>query len=107
MVRISENEIISYFRCPMAMKSEQMLIQLTLIMSTFSLVSDGSVQRMVMEKNIIMKKMGTNHVGLCPMCHNPFKILEVQLPQHLNHLHECVLIIHERLRLKFTCTRAT
>ena len=71
----------------MAMKSEQMQTQPVPIMSTFLLVSDGLVQRMEMEKDIIMKKTGTNPAGLCPVCPNPFKILAVQPPQHLNHLH--------------------
>ena len=69
------------------MKSEQMQTRPIPIMSTFLLVSDGLVQRMEMEKDIIMKKMGTNPAGLCPVCPNPFKILAVQPPQHLNHLH--------------------
>ena len=69
------------------MKSEQMQTRPIPIMSMFLLVSDGSVQRMEMVKDIIMKKMVTSPAGLCPVYPNLFKILAVQPPQHLNHLH--------------------
>ena len=74
------------FRFQRGMKKGQMQILATPIMSTSSLVSDGSVPKIAMVKSITTKKMATNPAGLYPTFRNPYKTMGNPVPIPLRNL---------------------
>jgi len=62
-----------------AMSARLMSITVVPISSTCSLVSDGLVQRQLLEKLIIMKKMEMSHAGSCQMSAKLFKYMKINL----------------------------